>query len=82
MKMSREEIFEEVKLELIEALGLDEDINIKEEDKIIEDLEADSLDFVEFIIKMEKKFDIKISDEDIQGKSTVGDIVDYVQSIM
>lgn len=64
--MSREQIFEEIKGALGEVLGLDDDSNIKEEDNIVDNLGADSLDFVELVMKLENIFNVKIEDEDVE----------------
>lgn len=80
--MSREQIFEEVKAALVEVLGLEDDSNIKEDDNIVDNLGADSLDFVELIMKLENIFDIKIEDEDVEKVVTVEDLVNLVESIL
>lgn len=80
--MERTKIFEEVKEILIDELGIESDVEIKDNTKIAEDLEADSLDFVGVVIKIEKKYNIKMSDEDLEGRSTVGDLVDCIISKM
>lgn len=80
--MSREQIFEEVKAALVEVLGLEDDSNIKENDNIVDNLGADSLDFVELIMKLENIFDIKIEDEDVEKVVTVEDLVNLVESIL
>ena len=80
--MSKEQIFEEVKGALVEALGLEDDSNIKEEDNIVDNLGADSLDFVELVMKLEKIFDVKIEDEDVEKIVTVEDLVNYIESIL
>ena len=80
--MKREEIVTKVKEALIDVLGLDADAKINESDRIIEDLEADSLDYAELVIKLEKTYNVKISDEQLAGKSTVGDIIDFIETII
>lgn len=44
-----------------------------------EDLGADSLDLVEFVIAMEEEFGIEISDEDTDKIKTVGDALKYIE---
>jgi len=71
--------FDEVKTIIIELLGVDE-AKVKLEARFREELEADSLDLVELIMKFEDVFSTEISDEDAQKIITVGDAVKFVES--
>ena len=45
-----------------------------------DDLNADSLDVVELSMTIEEMFDLgEISEDDLKGISTIGDLVDYVE---
>jgi acyl carrier protein len=44
-----------------------------------DDLHIDSLDMVEFISEIEKTFDIKIPDEDVEKLTMVGAVIDYIE---
>ena len=75
--METEEIFEKVKTVIVEQLGIDE-VSVRMDSSFLDDLGADSLDIVEFIMALEEEFGIEIPDEDVEKIVTVKDVVEYI----
>ena len=48
------------------------------ETSFVDDLNLDSLDIVELMMKMEDDFGVEIPEEDAEGLKTVKDVVDYL----
>jgi acyl carrier protein len=55
--------------------------NIRREKTLVDDLGADSLDFVEVVMELEKTFDITIRDDEAEqlNEWTVGDLYKFVE---
>ena len=78
MPPSRVELFKQVEEVLVDALGVDED-EVTEEATLSTDLGAESIDFLDIVFRLEKKFSIKIP----RGELFPDDIVnnpDHVES--
>lgn len=43
-----------------------------------EDLEADSLDLVEFVMELESEFGIEVPEQELEGITTVGQAFDLI----
>ena len=71
--------FEKVKKIVAEKLNVKED-TITEASTFVNDLGADSLDVVEFVMEVAKEFDITIPDEEAAKLNTVGDAVKYIEA--
>ncbi len=65
------EIWGKVREAFAEALGLDED-EVELEHKIIEELDAESLDFLDIAFRLERAFDIKIPRGGIESAAREG----------
>ena len=72
-------MLERIKETIENTLAVDADI-IKPETSLKEDLEADSLDFVELVMSLEDEFDVKIGEDDTAKIQTVQDIIDYLKA--
>lgn len=71
-------IFDDVKKVIVEQLNVDE-AKVTADASFIEDLGADSLDTVELVMELEKKFGIEIPDEESEKIKTVGDAVEFIE---
>lgn len=72
-------VFEKVREILCDQLEIDPD-EITLDTDLVSDLGADSLDLVDFVMSLESEFDKEISDEDLEGIKTIGDIVSYIEN--
>lgn len=76
--MNRQEIEATVKDFLVEELELNGD-NIKPEARLKEDIGIDSLDFVDIVVIVEKKFGVKIKPEELTGVKLFSQFCDYLE---
>ncbi len=60
-------------------LSLSED-SVRGEQRLIEDLGADTLDIVELLLEIEEQFGVEISDDDVEKMKTVQNVLDYLSS--
>ncbi|WEV40840.1 acyl carrier protein [Lactobacillus sp. ESL0684] len=75
--MSETEIFTKIRDILADNFEVDAS-KITNETNFTSDLDADSIDLVEFILQLEDEFGAEIPDEDAEKIKTVGDAVSYV----
>ncbi len=72
-------MLEKVKEIIEEKLNVD-GVEITAETRFKEDLEADSLDLFELVMALEDEFDVEIPTEDLANITTVGAVIDYIES--
>ena len=77
MAMSRNEIFDQVKEVLVDALGLDED-EVTEDATLMGDLGAESIDFLDIVFRLEKAFGIKVPREELFPAESLMSNPEYV----
>ncbi|MBA7620583.1 Acyl carrier protein [subsurface metagenome] len=71
--------FEKISEVIADKLGV-EPSKIIPEAKFVEDLGADSLDTVELVMQLEDEFNLEIPDEEAEKLTTVGSVVEYIES--
>jgi acyl carrier protein len=54
--------------------------NISEGTSFVDDLNLDSLDMVELMMKMEDEFGVEIPEDETENLKSVGDVVNYLKS--
>jgi acyl carrier protein len=54
--------------------------NISEGTSFVDDLNLDSLDMVELMMKMEDEFGVEIPEDETENLKNVGDVVNYLKS--
>ena len=79
MAMSRDEIFDQVREVLVDALGLDDD-EVTEEATLMGDLGAESIDFLDIVFRLEKAFGIKVPREELLPAESLLTNPEYVSN--
>jgi acyl carrier protein len=75
--MDRDKAFATFKAAAIDVLHV-EDSKIVPDAKFADDLDADSLDLVEFVMKLEEDFEVDIDESELEGVETVGQAFDLL----
>ena len=64
---------------IAEMLGKDE-ASVTLKSNFVTDLNADSLDILEMLLKLEEEYQVSIKDEDVSTIKTVEDLVNYIKA--
>lgn len=56
--------------------------NLKPEAKLFEDLDLDSIDAVDLIVRLQKTIEVRVNPEDFKQISTIQDVVDAIEKIV
>lgn len=79
ISLTREEVFGKIRTIIVEHFDIDED-KVTESTNIKDDLDADSISIMEFVLELEDVFEAEISDEAAEKIETVGAAVDYIMA--
>ena len=74
-------VFDRMREALAAQFELDPE-SITRDTDLMSDLGADSLDLVELIMTLEEEYGISVVDDSIYEHKTVGDIADYVETLI
>jgi acyl carrier protein len=79
--MSNNEVFSKVKAIIADKLAVDEE-TITRDSSFVNDLKADSMDILDLVSGFEEEFDITIPDDKGRTFETVGEVVDYLATLI
>jgi acyl carrier protein len=84
MTLLKQEIIERRVIQCIDdsLKGYFDGIVVEKESKLLEDLGADSLDYVVIVMDLEVEFSIDISDADMVSWKSVQDVINYITKKM
>jgi acyl carrier protein len=79
--MDRKDVFDTLKNTLVEQFELDP-AKITPEARLSEDLDLDSIDAVDMVIKLQELTGRKVSPEDFKSVRTVGDVQRVIEKLL
>jgi len=79
--MNTKMVFEKIRESLASQFEMDPE-KISRDTDIMNDLGADSLDLVELIMVLEEEYGIRVTDDSVYEHRTVGEIADYIESLI
>jgi acyl carrier protein len=81
MRMQTQDIFQTLKDTLVEQFELDP-AKITPDARLYEDLDLDSIDAVDMVIKLQEMTGTKVSPEDFKEVRTVGDVQRVIEKLL
>lgn len=77
--MTREDISAAI-IEIIEEILPDEDFSaIKPDERLRDQLELDSMDFLDIVMELRKRYKVEVPEEDYPKLATLNSCVDYLE---
>ena len=80
MALSRDEILEQVREVMVDALGVDDD-EVTLEATLMGDLGAESIDFLDIVFRLEKAFEIKIPREELFPAESLMNESEFIHNV-
>ena len=79
--MTKEQIFEEIRGILIREFECEESA-VTPEARFREDLDFDSIDAVDLIVRLQKRTGVKVTTEDFASIQTLGDVAEVIEKLL
>ena len=77
--MSKEEVIEKVNRFLVDEFEIEGELIVPDAN-LRDDLDIESLDFVDIAVEIEKEFNFKLNGEEMVNVRTLGNLYDYILS--
>ncbi len=74
-------MYEQLKQILVEDLNIDEK-RITPDSELVGDLEINSIDLADLVMKFEEMYEIEIPEEQLVKFVTVGDVANYLEEVV
>ncbi len=78
---TKQEIFQKISDILIKDFDCKPEV-VKLEAKLVEDLDLDSIDAVDLVVRLQKIINVRVKPEDFKQISTLQDVVDAIEKIV
>ena len=78
--MKREELFKHVKETLVKEFECDESMIVPEA-RFYEDLDLDSIDAVDLVVRLRNEWNIEVSSDDFKSIRTVSDLLNVLERL-
>ena len=70
-------------LDILEGIAPDEDLSgLKEDVPLRQQLELDSMDFLDIVMELRKRYRVQIPEDDYMALATIDSTVDYLTPLM
>ena len=80
--MNREEIQDAIK-DIIQTVAPDEDVsNLKPDVKLREQIELDSMDFLDIVMELRKRYGVQVPEDDYKELATLDGCVSYLSPLL
>jgi len=80
--MTRDEIRKAI-YTIIEDIAPDEDLsNLKDSEVIREQIELDSMDFLDIVMELRKRYKVEVPEEDYPNLASIDGCVDYLEPML
>lgn len=76
--MTRSELLEKMRAKAVDLLDV-KPADFVESASLVEDLEVDSLDIVEYVMALEDELGIELPEKELDGAQSIGDLLDVVE---